>query len=70
MTIRKFILTLTVFAFIGLPTTGKASTACGSDATFSNGKSVTNEFRPKKKKKKKHGGGCEAYGRFAAPTSK
>lgn len=70
MTIRKFILTLTVFAFIGLPTTSKAATACESGVTFSNGKSVSNEFRPKKKKKKKHGGGCEAYGGFAQATTR
>jgi hypothetical protein len=70
MTIRKFILTLTVFAFIGLPTTSKAASACESGTTFSNGKSVSNEFRPKKKKKKRHGGGCEAYGGFGQTKMK
>lgn len=70
MTGGKFLLALTAFAFIGLPTTSKASTACGSEVSFSKGTTLSSEFRPKKKKKKKGGGHCEAYGRFAAPASK
>ena len=70
MTGRKFLLALTAFAFIGLPSTSKASVAYESEASFSKGNTLSNEFRPKKKKKKKGGGHCEAYGRFAAPANK